>query len=190
MSRGPTETKSQILLSARSLFSNFGFTATSLDDILDATGITKGAFYHYFNSKEDLCQQVMQDVIAEYQALYETVDKQSPAAQQLQQWLIMLMERNVSGRWLNCRFMTQLSVQTQQIGPQLQNQLIDFWQWYEGVFENWLTQCRLSSQQAKLSAHALVSVLFGTLWLEKSYPGPYSITDIVQHQLQLILHRE
>lgn len=190
MSRGPTETKSRILLSARNLFSNYGFTATSLDDILDATGITKGAFYHYFNSKEHLCQQIVQEVIAEYQELYETVDKQQPAIQQLQQWLTMLMERNQSGRWLNCRFITSLSVQMQQIGSPLQDQLADFWQWYEGIYENWLTQCNLSNPQAKLSARTIVSVIFGTLWLEKSYTGPYSMTDIVQHQLQLILHTE
>jgi AcrR family transcriptional regulator len=188
MSRGPTETKTRILLSARNLFSNYGFTATSLEDILDATGITKGAFYHYFSSKELLCQQIMQDVIAEYQELYKTVDTQHPAVQQLQQWLMMLMERNQSGRWLNCRFITQMSVQTQQIGSAMQNQLIDFWQWYEGIYETWLVQCGLADPEAKLSARTLVSVIMGTIWLEKTYPGSHSINDIVQHQMQLILH--
>jgi AcrR family transcriptional regulator len=190
MSRSPTETKSRILLSARSLFSNYGFTATSLDDILDATGITKGAFYHYFHSKNDLCQQVIQEVIAEYLALFETIDKQRPAPEQLQQWLVTLMEKNLSGRWLNCRLITRLSVQTQHIEPSLQNQLVDFWRWYEGIYENWLLQCSLSSQEAKLSARALVSTIFGIIWLEKSFPGQYSIADIVQHQIQLILHTE
>jgi AcrR family transcriptional regulator len=190
MSRVPTETKTRILLSARSLFSNYGFTATSLEDILDATGITKGAFYHYFDSKEHLCQQIMQDVVAEYQELYETIDTQPPAIQQLQEWLTLLMERNQSGRWLNCRFVTRLSVQIQQIGPALQNQITDFWRWYEGIYQTWLAQCGLSDQEAKLSARTLVSVILGTIWLEKSYTDPYSITDIVQHQLQLILHTE
>jgi AcrR family transcriptional regulator len=190
MSRGPTETKTRILLSARNLFSNYGFTATSLDDILNATGITKGAFYHYFSSKEHLCQQVTQDVIAEYQQLYETINTQRPAVQQLRQWLTMLMERNQSGRWLNCRFIARLSVQMQQIGPALQDQITDFWHWYGGIYETWLNQCGLTDQEAKLSAHTLVSVIQGTIWLEKYFPDPYSITDIVQHQLQLILHTE
>lgn len=187
MSRGPTETKSRILLSARSLLSNYGFTATSLDDILDATGITKGAFYHYFRSKEHLCQQVLQDVVAEYRTLFETVNKELAPAEQLQQWLEMLMEKNQSGRWLNCRFITRLSVQMQQIGPQLQDQLIDFWRWYEGIYETWLSQCNMDTQQAKLSARSLIGVLFGTIWLEKSLSGEYSLADMVQHQLQLIL---
>jgi len=190
MSRGPTETKTRILLSARNLFSNCGFTATSLDDILDATGITKGAFYHYFDSKELLCQQILQDVITEYQDLYKTIDTQRPAVEQLQQWLTMLMERTQSGRWLNCRFMTRLSVQVQQVGPIMQTQVSDFWQWYEGIYETWLAQCGLADQDAKLSARTLVSVIMGTIWLEKTCPCPYPINDIVQHQLQLILHTE
>lgn len=187
MSRGPTETKSRILLSARSLLSNYGFTATSLEDILNATGITKGGFYHYFNSKEHLCQQVMMDVIAEYRLLYETVDKQLPAEQQIQQWMMMLMEKNLSGRWLNCRFITQLSVQMQQIGTPLQEQLIDFWRWYEEIYENWLSKCGLDSNQAKLSAKTLISIIFGSLWLEKTLSDRHSIADVVQHQLRLVL---
>jgi len=187
MSRGPTETKSRILLSARSLFSSYGFTATSLDDILNAAGITKGAFYHYFHSKEHLCQQVLQDVVAEYQKLVETVDKRRPAAEQLKQWLAILMEKNQSGRWPNCRLITRLSVQMQQLGSELQNRLIDFWRWYEGVYESWLAQCGLNAEQAKLSARTLVGTIFGAIWLEKSLPSEYSAIDVIEHQLRLIL---
>ena len=101
----------------------------------------------------------------------------------------MLMERNESGRWLNCRFITRLSVQIQQIGPDLQNQITDFWRWYEGIYETWLAQCGLSDREAKLSAHTLVSVILGTIWLEKSYSDTHPVTDIVQHQLNLILNK-
>jgi AcrR family transcriptional regulator len=187
MSRGPTETKSQILLSARSLFSSHGFTATSLDDILDATGITKGAFYHYFHSKEDLCQQVLQNVVTEYQELVETIDKHRPAAEQLKQWIAILIGKNKSGQWGNCRLITRLSVQIQQLGPELQSRLMDFWRWYEGLYENWLTGCGFSAEQAKLSAQTLLSTIFGAIWLEKSSPGSLSSMDIVENQLRLIL---
>jgi AcrR family transcriptional regulator len=189
MSRSPTETKSRILLSARNLFSNHGFTATSLDDILDATGITKGAFYHYFRSKDHLCQHVLESVIAEYQELLETVDRHRPPAEQLKQWLTIVMEKNQSGRWVNCRLITRLSVQIQQLGPELQDRLMNFWRWYEGLYENWLAQCGQSDEQAKLSADILLSVLFGSIWLEKNLGGSFSCPAIIDHQLQLILNR-
>ncbi|WAP52797.1 TetR/AcrR family transcriptional regulator [Arthrobacter sp. ATA002] len=36
------------------LFSSQGYARTSVQQIVDAAGVTKGALYHYFNSKDDL----------------------------------------------------------------------------------------------------------------------------------------
>ena len=36
------------------LFAEFGYAQTSVQQIVDAAGVTKGALYHYFSSKDDL----------------------------------------------------------------------------------------------------------------------------------------
>ncbi|MBN1509021.1 MAG: helix-turn-helix transcriptional regulator, partial [Sedimentisphaerales bacterium] len=46
-SRGQT-TKADILQVARQLFSEHGYHKTGIADIQEATGLTKGAFYHHF----------------------------------------------------------------------------------------------------------------------------------------------
>jgi AcrR family transcriptional regulator len=46
--------ESQIVEAATELFAERGFAGTSLQDIADATGLTRPALYHYFSSKEDL----------------------------------------------------------------------------------------------------------------------------------------
>ena len=46
------ETRSRILDVAESLFAQRGYTATSVADICEQAGITKGGFYHHFASKE------------------------------------------------------------------------------------------------------------------------------------------
>ena len=48
------ETRSRILGSAIKLFSARGFNAASVDDICKDAGISKGAFYHHFESKQAL----------------------------------------------------------------------------------------------------------------------------------------
>jgi len=190
MSRHPTETKTRILHSARSLFSNHGFTATSLDDILGATGITKGAFYHYFRSKDHLCEVMLEDVVGEYRALLTTINTQVPALEQLKQWLSILIQKNTSGQWVNCRLITRLSVQIQQLGPDLQTRLTDFWRWYEGLYINWFTEYGLSPAQAALSARTLTGVIFGTIWLDKCAASTLSMPDVVDYLLGLILKPE
>ncbi len=45
--------KRQVLLTAQRLFVDKGFTATSVQDILDESQISKGTFYNYFTSKNE-----------------------------------------------------------------------------------------------------------------------------------------
>ncbi|MFW9908478.1 MAG: TetR/AcrR family transcriptional regulator [Candidatus Thorarchaeota archaeon] len=48
------KTQNVILDAAEHLFSKKGYHNTSMDDIVEKSGMSKGAIYGYFNSKEDL----------------------------------------------------------------------------------------------------------------------------------------
>ena len=54
----PEETVRKILDTAERLFIEKGYDRTSLQDILDETGLSKGAVYHHFASKEDIFYSV------------------------------------------------------------------------------------------------------------------------------------
>ncbi|MBA0124989.1 TetR/AcrR family transcriptional regulator [Haloechinothrix sp. YIM 98757] len=43
---------------ATELFAKHGFESTSVQSIVDAAGVTKGAMYHYFDSKDDLLYEI------------------------------------------------------------------------------------------------------------------------------------
>jgi AcrR family transcriptional regulator len=47
-------TRGRVLGEAQRLFSERGYAATSLEQIAEAAGVTKGAIYGHFSSKEDL----------------------------------------------------------------------------------------------------------------------------------------
>ena len=47
-------TRERLLRAAKGLVMSKGFAGTSIDDVLKATGLTKGAFFHHFRSKADL----------------------------------------------------------------------------------------------------------------------------------------
>lgn len=46
----------EILDCARELFFSRGYEDTTVNDIIDAAGVSKGAFYHYFESKDELLE--------------------------------------------------------------------------------------------------------------------------------------
>ncbi|MCB1486673.1 MAG: TetR/AcrR family transcriptional regulator [Bauldia sp.] len=60
MARRGEDTRNRILVAARSLVMDNGFSATSIDDILKATNLTKGAFFHHFKGKADLARELVE----------------------------------------------------------------------------------------------------------------------------------
>jgi AcrR family transcriptional regulator len=54
----PEIRKNEIIDVARKFFFQKGFDQTSIQDIIDALGIAKGTFYHYFISKTDLLDKL------------------------------------------------------------------------------------------------------------------------------------
>ena len=59
--------KQHVIKMAHQLFIDRGFQATSIQDILDYSGISKGTFYNYFSSKNEL-------LIALFKALYGSME--------------------------------------------------------------------------------------------------------------------
>src|SRR5258708_19439504 len=51
-----------IISAARQLFTARGVDATSIDDIASSAGVGKGAFYHHFESKEQIFQRVFEQM--------------------------------------------------------------------------------------------------------------------------------
>ena len=53
------DTKELITAEAFRLFLDSGYKNTSMSDLVKATGLSKGAFYHHFKSKESLYHEVI-----------------------------------------------------------------------------------------------------------------------------------
>jgi len=54
------QTRERILATTEPLILRQGFAGTSLDDILKATKLTKGAFFHHFKGKGDLARALVE----------------------------------------------------------------------------------------------------------------------------------
>ena len=56
---GNTNTRERIIAVAERLLFQQGFSGTSLADIMNATELTKGAFFHHFKNKHELAHTVL-----------------------------------------------------------------------------------------------------------------------------------
>ena len=193
MPRQPTDTKNRILKAARGLYSTYGCHGTTLDDIITSSGITKGAFYHYFKSKSSLFEAMLDEVALDYRGLVESIDPAIEPIEQLREVICRLAELNSSGQWGNCRLMLRLLGESHESKPEIQRRINDFWQWYTGFFEELLERCRDAGQvSARLDnetqARLVMSLMAGAIMLDKTAPGQSSfagLADILIETLQL-----
>lgn len=58
-------TRERLLAAARRLFGERGYEATSIESVLEGSGVARGALYHHFQSKAELFDAVLADVLVE-----------------------------------------------------------------------------------------------------------------------------
>ena len=60
--KDPEDRRNELLDIAQSYFYQKGYAATSVADIIQTAGIAKGTFYHYFTSKEDMLNHLIERI--------------------------------------------------------------------------------------------------------------------------------
>jgi len=82
--RQPAETKARILKQSGRLFNTQGYKATSISDITTATGLTKGAIYRHFKSKNQLEKETLMYLsVVMFQSLGSKIKAQPTAPEKL-----------------------------------------------------------------------------------------------------------
>lgn len=113
-------TQQKILKAAFPLFAEKGYANTSISEIANNAGVSKGLIYHYFDNKEEMLQQIFQYWIDEAATMFDFSDELSPE-QKMEQMLSIVFEftrqkPNVS------RFIMALALQSdalKALGPYL-----------------------------------------------------------------------
>ncbi len=69
--------REKILLAARSCFARQGFAGTSIKDIQEESGFSRGNLYHHFKTKEEIVQTIITQNLGRYSERIETILKES-----------------------------------------------------------------------------------------------------------------
>jgi AcrR family transcriptional regulator len=80
--------RSEILDVAQRLVATKGYEQMTIADILDELGISKGAFYHYFDSKASLLEALIERMRAEAEKILMPIfhDPELSALEKIQRW--------------------------------------------------------------------------------------------------------
>jgi TetR/AcrR family transcriptional repressor of nem operon len=117
-----TETRRRILGVAAEAFADRGYAGTSLNDVLKASGVTKGGFYFHFPSKEALALATLRHKQEQWTgAVMAAVLRRPRAVDQLDAMVEALCDLHEQDR--ACRAINRLCTELGDAHPELRPQL-------------------------------------------------------------------
>ncbi|UCH89854.1 MAG: TetR/AcrR family transcriptional regulator, partial [Thermoplasmata archaeon] len=72
----PHERRQEIIEVGEQLFMERGYENTSVEAIIKQVGIAKGTFYHYFKTKEDMLNEIMEKYVEEMKVMMDQIMQQ------------------------------------------------------------------------------------------------------------------
>ncbi len=86
------KTRERVLDFAYEAIVQKGFAATSIEELVEAAGITKSGFFYHFRDKNDMARQLLERFLAEDEAIIDTLEQRAHELSDdpLQSFLIFL----------------------------------------------------------------------------------------------------
>ncbi|MDF4249694.1 TetR/AcrR family transcriptional regulator [Streptomyces sp. WMMB303] len=107
----------RLLAAATRLFAEQGYDRTSVQEIVEAAGVTKGALYHYFGSKDDLLHEIYGRLLRLQQERLDLLaDRAAPVEERLREAaadVVVTTIDNLDDAMIFFRSMHQLSPEKQ-----------------------------------------------------------------------------
>ncbi len=97
------ELRQRILDAAWELFDEKGYKKTTVNDIIRRADTSKGGFYYYFESKDELLHSLYNIFDREYEKFYKTMDESLDSMtrlKQLSQYMLYFIEGNTSPEFM------------------------------------------------------------------------------------------
>ena len=85
------ETKEKILAAALDMFSQYGFAGTNIRELAGSLGMGKSSMYRHFESKEDIWNALLDEMIAYYGEHFGSAEHLPPAPDSLEGLVDMTM---------------------------------------------------------------------------------------------------
>jgi len=106
------QTRNRLLKCAMDLFSKNGFEETSVDSIVQAAGLSKGAFYVYFSSKDNLIAEYLGFLDLDYRGWFESLpaDYDPPSAlAEMTRMIVELLQTRCGADTLRAGYRAQIA---------------------------------------------------------------------------------
>ncbi len=192
MRKDGAATREKILDAAQELILERGYVGMTVEHVLDRVGITKGAFFHHFKTKDDLAKALLRRFADKDARIYsETRERAEKLSDDpLQQMLIFIrlfeeMFESLREPYPGCLFASYI-YELQQFDDETRDLIEEsFRKWRELLKEKFEAIARKYPPRAKIEAASLADaftvVLEGAFITGKAMNEPAVISEQLRH---------
>jgi len=190
MQQRSEETRTRLLEEPVKLFARQGYDASSVAEICAAAGVSKGAFYHHFESKQALFLALLDEWLSRLDAAFATVRQANTPVPQAVVRMADMAGGLLASSGVQLSIMLEFWMQAYR-DPQVWNAAAApyhrYQQYFAGLIEEGVRQGTLRPVDPQLAARLLVSLSMGMLLQAVFDPNATDWTQEARNTLQLLM---
>ena len=185
------DTKAQILATSLNLFAEQGFGKTSMNDIIRATGMSKGGVYWHFPSKDALIHAVFKQFFEEQvNAFADLITQENLSA--TDKLMGLAKQGGAELAEMAGQFPSSLEFYALAINDSaLQEMLVHFLNRYRDLIEQLITQGIQTEEwrnvDARAAANTLIALIEGVLLIWAMTPEAFRLDEQLEQSMALLL---
>jgi len=189
--RPPEERKIEILEAALEIFVNKGYADTRMDDIVESTGLSKGALYHHFSSKRVLFFALIEHWMDQFAPVMNREMHSGKSSSEIirvvSRFTVMLFKRNPN--WFLAEpeiwAMANRDREIQELASQLYTRILGE---FETLIQRGIKYGEFKNVNVRLVALSIMTTLHGMIWFVMFQPDDFSLEDYVDANMDFILN--
>ncbi len=182
--------RAQLVKAALKVFGKKGYEVTTIDAIAREAGLTKGAFYFHFRSKEDVFFEVIRHINNRYLTAFEPLlkeggDPEKAIIKIIHQGFVLVEDKNYFNLdlWQKAHKVKRIRAELESIHNHMRERLVDYFQ----------RHTRLSRRECE-TLHDLLHTIFDGVIVQKQGLGGCVKMDNLEKNMiemaQLFLRRK
>ena len=181
----------EILEAALEIFVKKGYNNTRMDDLVKATGLSKGAIYWHFSSKHDLFMALIEHWMDQFAPLlspgYHAGKSASKILRDIGRFTVKTFYLNKNWYLAELEFwaMANRDKEIRALAQRLYQRIIGE---FESVIRYGIKEGEIQSENPTAVAMSIMTVLQGMIWFVMIQPKDFVVDDYVSSSLESIIN--
>lgn len=135
-------TRQKILDAARELFNTKGFNATTITDLVNATGMQKGSLYFHFSGKDEIAREVLHAATLKFRVFLDSALSGDNPGASLEHFFRSSLEKHLATGFVGGCIFGNTALEMSDSDPEIADKIVTF-------FEQWINRIALVAENAQ-----------------------------------------